>query len=162
MMKFLNKSKKGVTLVESVFAVVILAIITVGIITLLTAGSINIFAISKESSVYSETVKKMDLLIASISYSSEDYVVYTENEGIITCTLKPAADIASMLQVDSVTYVVDRYNGETDELNNVRGWYLTISNDYDNPNPEADDDEKILTVTVKGFASNSKGVFDLE
>ena len=138
------------------------AIFTIGIVTLLTAGGINIISISKESSVYSETAQKMDMLIAAMSYSSEDYVVYTENDGIITCTLKPQTEIATQLGVDSVSYEVDRYVGESNELNNVRGWYLTISKNYANPNPEADAADKILTVTVSGFASNSKGVFDLE
>ena len=57
MMKFLpKKSKKGITLVESVFAVVILAMLTIGILSLLTAGGAKIAKISQESNVYSQAV----------------------------------------------------------------------------------------------------------
>jgi len=67
MMNFLPKhSKKGITLVESVIAVVCLAILTIGIISLLSTGSAKIIKTGHTSAAASEATQKMDLLISAI------------------------------------------------------------------------------------------------
>ena len=70
MMKFMKKSKKGVTLVESVFAVVILGLISIGIISMLSTGSTKIFELSNESNAHAQAVQKLDLAISAISNGS--------------------------------------------------------------------------------------------
>ena len=77
----MKKSKKGITLVESVFAVVILATLTIGVISLLTAGGVKIFEISSEADVYSQAVQKLDLVMSAVSNGSSDYIVKTEIAG---------------------------------------------------------------------------------
>ena len=150
-MKVFMKNKKGVTLVEAVFAVVILAILVVGIITLLTAGGTKILQISREANVNSEVTRKVDYLISAVSNGSAEYVTFTEGvegaEG--TCVLntgKICSDFgitADKLTVTTVYHVAA--NGNL--ISNVRGWYVTIN--Y----PDA---------PVSCFLSNSEGVFDVK
>lgn len=147
MMKtMIKKSKKGVTLVESVFAVVILGILSIGIISLLTSGGVKIQEISRESGAYSQAVQKMDLVISAISNGSDKYII--KGESADTCTL----DTVKLLETLNLSDVENL--GCTPELHdttigptvsNLRGWYLTLT---------------FQGVTVKGFASNSEGVFD--
>ena len=147
MMKtMMKKSKKGVTLVESVFAVVILGILSIGIISLLTSGGVKIQEISQESGAYSQAVQKMDLVISAISNGSDKYIIKDESDD--TCTL----DTGKLLETLNLSGVVTL--GCTPELydtaigptvSNLRGWYLTLT---------------YQGVTVKSFASNSEGVFD--
>ena len=158
MMKFMKKTKKGVTLVESVFAVVILSILTIGIISLLTAGGVKIFQISSESAAYSAAVQKMDLLIASISNGSSDYIVFQpgESDAERSCRLN-ISGIENKLGVTVVTKNsktrVSTYDNTAKDLAdlvpilNVRGWYITIV---------------CNGIEVSGFASNSEGVFDVQ
>lgn len=152
MMKiFKMKSKKGITLVESVFAVVILAILTIGIISLLTAGGVKIFQISGEAGAYSQAVQKMDLIISAISNGSSKYIV--NDESTDTCTLK-VDELLKALELHedsnlSLTVSPDLYEGDpasgSHSVSNLRGWYLTVT---------------YQGATVKGFVSNSEGVFD--
>lgn len=137
----IKRSKKGVTVVESVFAVVILGIFATGIISLLTAGGVKIFEISSQSNAYSQAAQKMDLLIASIS--NGNYINTDEND-LISLN---STDIATALgvTVDDVNTVT--FNGDAKTQDNVRGWYLTLT--YDG-------------ATVTGFASNTNGRFDSE
>lgn len=134
----MKRSKKGITLVESVFAVVILAIFATGIISLLTAGGVKIFEISQESDTYSQAAQKMDLVIASISNGA--YIKTDEND-LISLDTQKITDLG--VTVDKAEIVT--FEGTTQTSDNVRGWYLTLS--YNG-------------VTVNGFASNTKGVFD--
>lgn len=134
----MKRSKKGITLVESVFAVVILAIFATGIISLLTAGGVKIFEISQESDTYSQAAQKMDLVIASISNGA--YIKTNEND-LVSLDTQKIADLG--VTVDKAEIVT--FEGTTQTSDNVRGWYLTLS--YNG-------------VTVNGFASNTKGVFD--
>jgi len=154
MMKFMNNSKKGVTLVESVFAVVILSILTIGIITLLTAGGIKIYEISGESAAYSKATQKMDLLIASISNGSSDYITYqAETEDTERkCNLNTTGIETELgVTINTSKTRVSMYDGTTPAIvapvvvHNVRGWYITFT--YDG-------------VVMSGFAANSEGVFD--
>lgn len=134
----MKRSKKGITLVESVFAVVILAIFATGIISLLTAGGVKIFEISQESDTYSQAAQKMDLVIASISNGA--YIKTDEND-LVSLDTQKITDLG--VTVDKAEIVT--FEGTTQTSDNVRGWYLTLS--YNG-------------VTVNGFASNTKGVFD--
>ena len=75
MNKFLPKnSKRGITLVESVVAVVVLGILVTGILTLLTTGGIKIQEISGESATYAKACQKMDLVISALSNGSDTYI----------------------------------------------------------------------------------------
>ncbi len=142
MKNIFKKNKKGVTLVESVFAVVILAILTIGIISLLTAGGVKIFQISNEAGAYSQAVQKMDLIISAISNGSTDYITTDP-----TCALDVDALKSTLHLTDvQITATPDLYdNSLTATVSNFRGWYLTLT---------------YQGATVKGFASNSEGVFD--
>ena len=141
MMKFMRKSKKGVTLVESVFAVVILGILSIGIISLLTAGGQKIFQISHESSNYTEAVQKLDLVISAISNGSDNYIT-SDPVSLDVGSLQTALGLTGA----TITATPATYDGTTDYSNsNFRGWYLELT--YNG-------------ATVKGFASNSEGDFD--
>lgn len=140
--RFIKRSKKGVTLVESVFAVVILSIFATGIISLLTAGGVKIFEISQESGTHSQAVQKMDLIIASISNGA--YLSTTE-ENLVSLD-EDTIKTEQKVELTSRTVTFD--GSDTDHTKtNVRGWYLTLT--YNG-------------VTVTGFASNTEGVFDTE
>ena len=143
MMKFLpKKSKKGITLVESVFAVVILAMLTIGILSLLTAGGAKIAKISQESNVYSQAVQKMDMVISAISNGSTNYI---DKESQVSLDID---DLKKTLVLNDVTITAtpELYDdNKAATVSNFRGWYLTLT--YEG-------------VTVKGFVSNSEGVFD--
>lgn len=143
-----KKSKKGITLVESVVAVVLLAMFAIGVLTLLTSGGVKIQEISKDAAAYAEATQKLDLAISAISNGSSDsgYIKKTEASGVTTYSLVVDGDtgLKSVLGLDDVTIIAspEPYPGVS---GSVRGWYLELT--YNG-------------VTVKGFASNSEGVFD--
>ena len=151
---FPKKSKKGVTLVESVFAVVILAIFAVGILTLLTSGGAKIQKISHEASAYTEATQKLDMVISAVSNGSSEYIVVDEAASTVYLDV---ANLKTTLGFDSSVKITDMDNqegqliptlyetGEPATVSNVRGWYLKLT--YNG-------------ATVSGFASNSGGVFD--
>lgn len=146
---FPKNSKKGVTLVESVFAVVILGIFAVGILTLLTSGGTKIQQISHEASAYTEATQKLDMTISAISNGSSDYIIEAEAGGVTTVTLN-VASLQSALGFDAsavtITPTLELYDASAAATpSNVRGWYLELT--YNG-------------ATVNGFASNSGGVFD--
>ena len=150
MMNILPKNnKKGVTLVESVFAVVILGIFAIGILTLLTSGGTKIQQISKEASNYTEATQKLDMAMSAISNGSSNYIIETEAGGVTTVTLD-VTGLQTALGFDAadvtITQEIELYDAAAAATpSNVRGWYLTLT--YNG-------------ATVKGFASNSGGVFD--
>ena len=143
MMKiFKKKSKKGITLVESVFAVVILATLTIGILSLLTAGGSKIAQISNEAGVYSQAVQKMDMVISTISNGSDDYIVKEPTVQLKIDDLKSTLNLTDV----TITATPELYvSTEAATVSNFRGWYLTLT--YEG-------------ITVNGFVSNSEGVFD--
>lgn len=160
---FVKKSKKGITLVESVFAVVILATLTIGVITLLTSGGVKIQEISNEADAYSQAVQKMDLIISAVSNGSSKYIVTTDS--IVSLDVKAllktlgyteeeANRIAPNITVEQVLYDTN----EDYTILNTRGWFLEVTEVYADPN--SNNEERTSTVTVKGFVSNSEGVFD--
>lgn len=142
MRKFLpKKSKKGITLVESVIAVVVLGIFSIGILTLLTSGGTKIMQISHESGAYAEATQKLDQVIASISNGSTEYIVKTDNGTETIYSLN-----ADKLNEVGASATISLYDTtKTATVTNVRGWYLELTHNG---------------ATVKGFASNSEGVFD--
>ena len=138
----MKKSKKGITLVESVFAVVILATLTIGVISLLTAGGVRIAEISGEATNYSQAVQKMDLIISAISNGSEDYI---QSDPTVSLDVDV---LMTTLGIDDATISVtpDLYDPSGNAtVANFRGWYITVT---------------YQGATVKGFVSNSGGVFD--
>lgn len=157
---FMKKSKKGITLVESVFAVVILATLTIGVITLLTAGGVKIQQISNEADAYSQAVQKMDLIISAVSNGSSEYIVTTDS--IVELDVDKLMETLGYTEEDlsnlTIDASIDLYDPDEEAKNlNVRGWFLTLVMTYPDPN---DREDHVATVTVKGFVSNSEGVFD--
>lgn len=145
---FPKKSKKGITLVESVFAVVILGIFATGILTLLTSGGVKIQQISDEASAYTEATQKLDMVISAISNGSSDYIDKNVDEatGETIVSLKANETLAEMLGVTAFSSRLDVYDDDVGLIpSNIRGWYLELT--YEG-------------AAVKGFASNSEGVFD--
>lgn len=173
-----KKSKKGITLVETVIAVVVLAILTTGILSLMTAGGRKILLLSNEASDQAAAAQQLDLVIAAISNGSEEYIKKvtkgTGSDSISHCYLDlnalksaVALDGKAQLTVRFALYdgnIIDTLdtNGElkkdpndsTKQLNypvkDIRGWYLVLT--YK--------DASAKGVTVEGFVSNSEGVFD--
>lgn len=147
MMKtMMKKSKKGVTLVESVFAVVILGILSIGIISLLTSGGVKIQEISQESGAYSQAVQKMDLVISAISNGSNNYIIKDESDDSCTLATDKLLETLNLSSGETLGCSAELYDATKDPtVSNLRGWYLTLT---------------YQGVTVKGFASNSEGVFD--
>ena len=144
MMKiFKVKSKKGITLVETVFAVVILAMLAIGIIPLLTAGGVKISEISQESNVHSQASQKLDLVIAAVSNGYGTVVM--ESEGVYTLDLTAddeEGEATTAIDLDGVTVVA---TPEVHDDNTLRGWYIELT--YNG-------------VKLHGFASATEGVFD--
>lgn len=159
----MKKSKKGITLVESVFAVVILATLTIGVISLLTAGGVKIFEISSEADAYSQAVQKLDMVISAISNGSDDYIttdpVVSLDVDALKTTLGIKAEELDKGIVIAIAATPELYNNDAEAtVSNFRGWYITVTMTY--ADPQNQDNGGIGTVTVKGFVSNSGGVFD--
>lgn len=135
-----KKSKKGITLVESVVAVVLLAMFAIGVLTLLTSGGVKIQEISKDAAAYAEATQKLDWAISAISngaYINKDDTTDTVLLDVDGLKTKLSAEVKG-----DISLYADDAGSKPD---NVRGWYLTLT---------------YKGVTVKGFASNSEGVFD--
>lgn len=143
MMKFMKKSKQGVTLVESVFAVVILGILTIGILSLLTAGGAKIIKISQEADVYSQASQKLDLVIAAISNGYGK--VEESGEGEFSLDLSVSGEAGATTETIDLTGVTIVATADTHGDNTLRGWYLDLT---------------YKGVTLHGFASETEGVFD--
>ena len=138
-----KKSKKGITLVESVVAVVLLAMFAIGVLTLLTSGGVKIQEISKDAAAYAEATQKLDLAISAISNGA-----YIDKDSATDFVSLKDGDLKTYLGLDAsdaLTGTHELYQSGDPTSTNVRGWYLELT--YNG-------------VTVKGFASNSEGVFD--
>ncbi len=153
MMKmFHKKSKKGITLVESVIAVVLLGFAATGILTLLISSGTKILQIGGESSAYSEATQKMDFIISAISNGSNPHDSASGSLDIAQLLTDFSAELDGISE-GNVTQRIDWYpnSGEYspaagDEIGDyIRGWYLEL--EYNG-------------ITVNGFAANSEGVFD--
>ena len=147
---FQKKSKKGITLVESVIAVVMLGFAATGILTMLIFGGTKIFQIGGESSAYAEATRRMDQMIAAVSNgfaSNPDLAddLYDEDlaEGLSTDVLNTFFGYGGDADADdySLTAKAKAYP----EGAGIQGWYLTLT---------------YKDVTLTAYASNSKGVFD--
>lgn len=148
-MKLLQKkSKKGITLVESVFAVALLGFAVTGVLTMLLSSGTKIFQIGGESSDYAEATKRMDRIVAAISNYSPDFFDTTTGDLIKTKLDDELGYGNEHGEVDTVYNLdseISYFAGAEEVPANIRGWYLTI---------------KYQTATVTAFASNSKGAFD--
>lgn len=143
MKAFLKKSKQGITLVESVIAVVLLGFAATGILSMLIASGTKIFNIGGESAAYAEATQKMDLVISAISNGSTDYFDTNTGDLIIDDLMAVFGD-----EMDGVTLeknVCKFDNALEVSSSNIRGWYLTL---------------KYKGATVEAFASHTEGAFD--
>lgn len=143
MMRFFKKSKKGVTLVESVFAVVVLSILVIGVMSLLTAGGVKIHQVSNESNSHSQAVQKLDMVISAIANGSATYIKTDPVVELDTSALLNTLNLGTDVELVAEIELYDTSAAAT--VLNCRGWYLTLT---------------YKGATVKGFASNSEGVFD--
>ena len=144
-----RKSKRGVTLVEAVVAVVVLTMFATGVLTLLTSGRTKIAETNTTAAAHAAATQKLDAIIATISnggFTADDGSLLWEDFHIDGT---PAPGIKTTVGFDG--YSLDScepslYRDEAGpSMQNIRGWYLTLT--YDG-------------VTVNGFASNTQGVFD--
>lgn len=141
------KSKKGITLVEAVIAVVVLGVFATGVLTMLTTGGTKIAQISREGEAHAIAMQRLDAVISAMSNDATNYInlheMTGEVEGINVNKLKedlqwPETDL-------SFNFETALYSGTQPKLENVRGWYITLS--YQGQ-------------TVRGFTSYTQGVFD--
>ena len=148
-MMFMRKNKKGITLVESVLAVVILAILCIGVISLLTAGGVKIFQISDNANAHAHAVQQLDMVISAISNGSAEYITTNASDSTValdttklTDALKEANPAISSATISAEPSLYD--NTEPATNSNFSGCYLTLT---------------YKGATVYGFASNSEGAF---
>ena len=150
MMKvFMKKSKKGITLVEAMIAVVILGVLTTGIISMLSVGGSQIQRVSSESAEYAQTVQKMDLIISAISNGSTTYILKDETTGVRTLDIDALLEVLELDEDPNLTLTAEAelYDATKQAITtNLRGWYLTLT--YNKS-------------VVKAFVSNSEGAFDV-
>ena len=176
MMKlFAKKSKKGITLVESAIAVVLLGFAATGILSLLISSGSKIFDIGQESSNYAIAAQKLDYVISVVSNTPS---IYGENDAtrpgglaigdldlymlngslsgnewsfadgdLKDCTIVATTEFYNNYGEFEDADDSARANGsELPKIGNyIRGWHLTLT---------------YGKVTVRSFVSNSEGGFD--
>lgn len=154
----MRNSKKGVTLVETVLAVVVLSMFAIGVLSLLTSGRTMITKTTEKSEAYAIATQKMDLLISTISNTSLETEEGAEDSffnitpdvalgDLLSLKEEKVAEITGIAK-ENISIDVATYDGtDVNTLENVRGWYISFP--YEG-------------VTVSGFASYTQGVFDLK
>lgn len=144
---FQKNSKRGITLVESVIAVVLLGFAATGILTMLVVSGTKIFQLGSQSSAYAEATQQMDLVISAISNAQAQTSTYIEPStgDLKISALKSAVGIDADTQITAAAELYERFEGEASTPSKIRGWQLTLT---------------YKGATVKAFASNTKGVFD--
>ena len=165
---FMRKSKQGITLVESVIAVVVLGIFAAGVLSMLSSSGSKIFRIRGESTAYAEATQQLDLAISAISNGSDSFLDKltdpasggaaggaTEETTPAIATkcrlklsglpLKEGASISAKVALYDSSALVPCDGVTYHDISNVRGWYITIT---------------YKGASVSGFASNTEGVFD--
>lgn len=160
MRKFLQKkSKQGITLVESVIAVVLLGFAATGILTMLTVSGTKIFQLGSNSAAYADATQVLDMAISTISNSpssgngSEIFVEATGDlkdnylKDMLKDILKNNGNEDLRFEKLTITSRKDLYEdaGATQSSLDIRGWYLTVT---------------YRGATVTGFASYTEGAFD--
>ncbi|MBR4865611.1 MAG: prepilin-type N-terminal cleavage/methylation domain-containing protein [Clostridia bacterium] len=143
-----KKSKRGVTLVEAVMAVVVLTMFATGVLTLLTTGRTKIAETNAAANAYAAATQKMDAVIATISNGGPYLAEGTDASGNPTFALDLGALKTALgdSSLNLTIYEIDLYDDSLPATkDNVRGWYLKLFHDG---------------ATVTGFASNTQGVFD--
>lgn len=148
-MKLLQKkSKRGITLVESVIAVVLLGFAATGILAMLIASGTKIFQIGGKSADYAEATKRLDMVISTISNTSPQKgssLDFYEDDGSLD---KVALNTALGFTEGPTTYKLEETPADYKDTSPgyaIRGWYITIT---------------YKSASVTGFASNSRGAFD--
>ena len=174
-----KKSKKGITLVETVIAVVVLAILAIGVLSLMTAGGRKILLLSNEASDQAAAVQQLDLVIAAISNGDEQYIqkiTKTVGTDEASCCYLDIGALRAALSLDDKVQLTTKFalydgsivstvnddgslktetvGGVTKQLSypvkDVRGWYIVLT--YK--------DASAKGISVEAFVSNSEGVFD--
>lgn len=144
MKQYLANSKKGITLVESVLALAILALVGVALLSLFTTGSTAISAESNQAAVYAAAVQKMDFLMAAVSDCGASCADPISGE-LSAAQLKEALPQGGLHDAE-ITAQVSLYDTSLPpRLDNLRGWYLTLT---------------YQGVTLNGFTSYTREVFE--
>lgn len=143
MSRLLKNNKKGVTLVESVLALAILALLAVAVFSLFTTGNSAIAKGRSEVAAYAEAAQKMDFLIAAVSDSAalcSDPITWELSAEQIKEAFPHAGlhDAEISAQVSLYDPTLPR------QPENIRGWYLILT---------------YKGVTLSGFTSYGKEVF---
>ena len=140
----LPNNKKGVTLVESVLALAILALVAVALLSLFTTGSTAVSAESNRAAAYATAVQKMDFLMAAVSDCGASCADPISGE-LSVAQLKAALPQGSLHNTE-ITAKVSLYDTSLpSRLENVRGWYLTLT---------------YQGVMLDGFTSYTREVFE--
>jgi len=126
-------------------------------LTLLTTGRTKIAETNRDANIRAEATQVMDGIVAAISNGG--YMATTASGGSEVVSTTPGASLnrtdlisdlslsisESDLTVTKLDCYVDPGANSSTDPDNVRGWYLSLS---------------YKGVTVKGYASNTQGVFD--
>lgn len=174
-----KKNKKGITLVETVIAVVVLAILAIGILSLMSAGGRKILHLSNEASDQAFAAQQLDLVIAAVSNGDDQYlkkVTKVTESGETTCCYLDVSALKTALSLDDKVQLATKFalydgsivstvnddgslkteivGGTAKQISypvkNVRGWYIVLT--YKNASAKG--------ITFETFVSNSEGVFD--
>jgi len=141
-----RNSKKGLTLIEIVFGVVVLSIITLGIITALTTANTKIVKNKKESVAHTEATQMLDAVISAISHGGYETAaqILDTNNGVMKELFGSGCD-ATLTIIGGDTKYTYAKAVEGGNVDVIMGWLVQI--EYDG-------------ITVRGYASNTKGAFD--
>lgn len=143
MSRLLKNNKKGVTLVESVLALAILALLAVAVFSLFATGDVAITRSRGKAGVYAEAAQKMDFLMAAVSDSADlcaDPITWELSAEQIR-DLFPHVDLYGA----EISAQISLYDPDLPrQPENIRGWYLTLT---------------YKGVTLNGFTSYGKEVF---
>lgn len=142
------KSKKGVTLVESVIAVVVLAIFAIGLIAAMSASGAKIMQLSRKNKDYAKATQQMDTVIAAVSNGLNEGLPLDNNsagaDGYTAVSNHSSWGLSSSVELKA-RIVLTSGTAVNAEKTNIRGWYLKLT---------------CGKATVTGFVSNTQGVFD--
>lgn len=173
---FMRKSKKGITLVESIIAVVVLGLFATGILSLLSSSGSKIFRIRNESTAYAQATQQLDLVISAISNGSDSFLEKQYETPAEGAGGNAAGDAAGETEEESTPAVATKCRLKLSDLPLEEGASISAKVAlYDRTTLEdcngvtyhdiANVRGWYITLTYKGasvsgFASNTEGVFD--